>query len=76
MRFKRFRAACARCYFAWPTDAGAYPGTVAASLPEAALDECRSDLSYVDRTAGSDPSDNNRRNQQKLKRGVASEGWN
>jgi hypothetical protein len=52
MRFKRSRAACTRCGFAGPTGSGTYPGTVAASLPEAALDEYRSDLSYVDRAAG------------------------
>jgi len=58
MRFKRSGAACTRRYFAGPTGSGTYPGAIAASLPEAALDECRSDLSYVDRTAGWGASDN------------------
>jgi hypothetical protein len=66
MRFKRSRAACTRCYFAGPTGSGTYPGTIAASLPQEALDEFRSDLSYVDRTAGWGASDNNHGNRQRI----------
>jgi hypothetical protein len=66
MRFKRSRAADTRCYFARPTDPDTYSGTVADSLPEAALDECRSGMSYVDRTARWNAS-GDRRSQQGLK---------
>jgi hypothetical protein len=37
-------------------------------MPEAALDECRSGLSYVDCAAGKDASDSNDRNRKRLKR--------
>jgi hypothetical protein len=33
------------------TRRGAHPRTIAASMLEAALDECRSDLSYLDGTS-------------------------
>jgi hypothetical protein len=68
MRLERPRAACARCYFAGRTCRVTYFGTVAASMLQAALDKCRSYLSFMDRTAARDASNNNRRNQQRLKR--------
>jgi hypothetical protein len=71
MRFERSRAACTRCYFAGPTCRGTYPGTVASSMLEAELDECRPYLSFVDRTARQGTSNNNRR-KQGLKRRRAS----
>jgi hypothetical protein len=61
MRFERSRAACTRCCFAEPAGRGTGPGTVAACVPEAALDECRSWLSFVDRTAREDASSDDRR---------------
>jgi hypothetical protein len=61
MRFERARAACTRCCFEGPTGPGTYPGTVAASMLEAELDECRSWLSFVDRTARQDASNNDQR---------------
>src|ERR1700722_19656607 len=66
MRIERSRAAC--CCFAGPTCRGTYFRTVAASMLQAALDKCRSYLSFMDRTAERDASYNNRRNQQRLKR--------
>jgi hypothetical protein len=41
-----------RCYSAGSARRGAHPRTIAGSMLEAALDECRSDLSYVDGTSG------------------------
>jgi hypothetical protein len=64
---ERSRAACARCRFVGPTYRGAYSGTVATSMPEAELDECRSYLPVVDRTARQHASDSSRRNRQRSK---------
>jgi hypothetical protein len=66
-RFERSRAACARCRFVGPTYRGTYSGSVATSMPEAELDECRSYLPLVDRTARQHASDNSRRNRQRSK---------
>ena len=63
----RFRAACARCRFVGSTYRDAYSGSVATSMPEAELDECRSYLPVVDRTARQYASDNSRRNRQRSK---------
>ena len=65
-RFKRFRAACARYCVAGPTGSGTCPGTIAAALPEAALDQRRSDLSDVDRAAGWRASDNDHASRQRI----------
>jgi hypothetical protein len=61
MRFERSRAACTRCCFAEPAGRGTCPGTAGASMLKAALDECRSWLSFVDRTAREDASSDDRR---------------
>jgi len=61
MRFERSRAAYTRCNLARPTGRGTYPGTAAASMREAKLDECRSWLSFVDGTARQDASNNRRK---------------
>jgi len=51
LRFERSRAACARCRFVGQTCRGTYSGSAATSMREAELDECRSYLPVVDRTA-------------------------
>jgi hypothetical protein len=63
-RFERSRATCARCRFVGPPYDGTYSGPFATSMPEAELDECRSNLPVVDRTARRHASDNSRRNRQ------------
>ena len=59
IRFERFNTTCTRGYFAGPACRGTYPRTVAASMLETRLDECRSWMSLLDSSAGQDASDHN-----------------
>lgn len=67
MRLRGSRADCERCRFVGPAYRGTYSGSVANSMPQAELDECRSYMPVVDRTARRDASGNGRRNRERSK---------
>jgi hypothetical protein len=70
-RFERSRAAYARRRFVGPAYRGTYSGSVTTSMPEPNLDECRSYLPVMDRTARQHALHNNA--QTDIDRGGAAE---